>query len=289
MEGANPDRVNQVENLLDRARRLHAEGRYAEAIGLAESAEEQGRRALQEAMQARALAQRSAALQSVVEPMIQQAERLCAESDDATLRRLASRAREHYSTALQLNAEQQTRQRVRMFEASMREAERVIRELDREGFDRGQAARRVDAAEDALDRATDVAAQGEISAETEEQIAQGRSLIEQARQALEQDDFSQALALAERARELAQSVVRRSFGPIDAERVQEALARTDALIEQAASVEGEQARELLNQARTRQEDARSMVAGGEVQRALVQTRVAARLAQRALTLSRPGE
>ncbi|HQE61249.1 MAG TPA: hypothetical protein PLV10_03135, partial [Candidatus Latescibacteria bacterium] len=59
-----------------------------------------------------------------------------------------------------------------------------------------------------------------------------------------------------------------------------ALQQTDALIERASAASGNETDPLLVEARNRQADARRMLADGDLRRALAQTRIAARLAQR---------
>jgi hypothetical protein len=83
---------------------------------------------------------------------------------------------------------------------------------------------------------------------------------------------------------MAQAAIRAALGPLDENRVAEAIARTDQLIAQAKDVTAENARELLADAQSRQTEARQLLNDGQLPRALAQTRIAARLAQRAYEL-----
>ena len=276
-------RIRQIRRLLERSRGLQAEGRSENAVRYALMAREQGQRAWQETVQFQAYTRRSEVLESVVGPLVERAEELAASSDDETLRRLADRSREHFETAQRINEEENSRQKARLFEAAMRGAERVIRELDREGFARRQAEQQIAGADAALARAA------EVKADDDEQAAglleQGRSLLTQARERLTEGDYRAATSMASSARALAQRIVRQSLGTIDAERVQTAIDQTETLLAQTTSLTDEGAARLAAQAREHQTEARSLLADGNLRRALAETRVAARLAQRALNTS----
>jgi hypothetical protein len=104
--------------------------------------------------------------------------------------------------------------------------------------------------------------------------------------------FRVAFAATREARDLAAHVLKLVHGPIDAERVQRALAETDRLLDRAAELVAdagdEAAVRLLERAREHQAEAKRLLADGQIRGALAKTRVAAGLARRAIDLVERG-
>lgn len=283
-EGEQGPQAQEVRALIGQSRQAAAEGRNERALRLAELAREQGRRAWQEATRSRMMAQRGAALDAFVGPLVERADQLARASDNDRMRGVAARAQEHLQMARQLDPQSQGAQRGQLLEASMREAELVIRTLDRAGYERHRAERAVAEADAALERAAD-AVDGESNPDVAQALDQGRDLVRQARERLAADDVVAASGLAEQARRAAQQVIQDALGSLTEESVDQAIAHTDQLLDQAASVTGDEAQMLLRTARERQEEARRLRADGMLRQALARTRIAARLAHRAQELS----
>jgi hypothetical protein len=117
-----------------------------------------------------------------------------------------------------------------------------------------------------------------------EMVTRGRDLLREANQALAAGDNRRAELLAEEARKQAQIVLRNALGNVNEESVRQAISQTDLLIGRAVSQNRASSADLVADARERQGEARRFLADGDFRRALAQTRIAARLAQRAYEL-----
>gem|GEM_PF-1184226 len=282
-QGPMGPRGMQVEKLIQQARQAALEGHPEVALRLSLMAQEESRRAWHEAMQSQMMIQRSAVLETMVEPLVERASRLAQARNDEQMSRVASHAQEHLRMARQLDVKTQAGPKARLLESAMREAELVLRTLDEAGYAQHRAARVIAEAQAALDRAAEVA-NDQDDADMTALLAQGRSALAQANEKLNAGDTQAAETLGEQARRTAQKIIRDALGPLTEDRVKEAIARTDQVLAQAAGVSNEDARAILANALARQAEARQLLAEGNLRRALAQTRVAARLAQRAYDL-----
>jgi len=134
-------RTGEVDRLIEQARKATAEGHSQVALRCALMAQDQGRRGWQESMHARMAAQRSRVLETVVEPLVEQAMRLAQERKDERMTAVASRAQEHLYMARQMDTETQGGPKARLLESAMREAELVLRTLDEAGYARHRSER----------------------------------------------------------------------------------------------------------------------------------------------------
>lgn len=276
-------RAMQANRLIEQARQAAADGHPDRALRFALMAQEQGRRAWQESMYGQMMRQRGAVLETIVAPLVDQATRLAQNRNDEPMIHLAEKAGEHLAMARQLDPNEQPVPRARLLEMAMRESEMVLRTLDRAGFEAHRAGRMIADAQAALDRASEVATD-DHDAGAADLISHGKTLLGQARDKLTAGDTNGAQDLANQARKIAQRVIRQSFGPLTESRVDEAISRTDGIIGQAAGVKSAEAKALLANAQERQGEARQLLSSGRLRRALVQTRIAARLAQQARDL-----
>ncbi len=280
-QGAVPPQARQVEELISQARQAEAAGNHDLAAQLAERAQERSRMVWREEMRREMASHRAEMLDTVVEPMVERALRLAQQAGDERMSGVAERARENLRLARQLDPETQADARARLLEAAMRDAAQVMRGLDEEGFNRHRTEQAMTEAEAALRRASEAVRDGDE--EGSALLDQGMQLLTQARARMEAGDSVAAERLAEQARRNARQVLEQSLGTVDAESVTEAIAQTDRLIEQARSRSSmpTASEQLLRTARERQESAKQLLANGELRQALAETRVAARLAERA--------
>lgn len=278
-QGAIPLQARQVEGLIVQARHAEAAGNHELAAQLAERAQDRSRMIWREEMRREMASHRAEMLDTVVEPMVERALRLAQESGDERMSGIAERARENLRLARQLDPDTQADARARLLEAAMRESAQVMRGLDKEGFNRHRAEQAITEAEAALRRASEAVSDDEGSTLLE----QGVQLMTQARSRMEAGDPIAAERLAAQARRNARQVLEQSLGSLDSESVAEAIAQTDRLIEQAQSRSSmpTASEQFLHTARERQAAAKQLLASGELRQALAETRIAARLAERA--------
>lgn len=281
--GIPPEQVRHIRALVDRARHARAEGKRNTAERLAVMAHAQGRRAWQQSATNRQLVRRCDVLETNVQPLVQRAIRAAQASANETMKAAAGRADEHLRMARSLDSETQPAVKARLLENALREAESVLRILDATAFSAHQASRVVGDAEAAMNRAEEVLREAGDTA-SPEMVTRGRDRLREANQALAAGDNQRAELLAEEARKQAQIVLRNALGNVNEESVRQAISQTDLLIGRAVSQNRASSADLVADARERQGEARRFLADGEFRRALAQTRIAARLAQRAYEL-----
>ncbi len=277
-----PPLPSEADTLLVRARRAYAAGRYDVALRLAHEAQNEVRGGPVPENTDGFLRERCIAMETLAEPMVERALQLASRAGDEEMVRVAGRAAEHLRLSREAVRPGQIQQRARMLEAALRGAERVVRELDREGFLEHRAARAIAEARAALDRAADVSEESETADDSRAEHERGTELLASAQEYAQAGEPERAIEAAEEARLVAQMLIQQSLGGVDESRLDEALARTDQLIERVSQFTSDSSEPLMQRARVRQAEAKRLRDEGELRRALAETRIAARFAQRAI-------
>ncbi len=279
-QGAPPDQTAQVRLLLDQARKAQTEGRHDAAVRLSATAQTQARQLWQRAVASRQLRQRCRVLESAAEPMVRRARTIADANGGDAVKSAAERAQQFLQMAQSTDEATQPAAKARLLERAMQNAEAVLKTLDAATYSTHLASRSIADADAALARADEVASGDAAGNDVSAELRRGRLVIANARQELASGNSIRARTLAEEARQIAEQVLRNALGEVTEASVRAALQQTDLLIERASAASGNQTDPLLVEARNRQEDARRMLADGDFRRALAQTRIAARLAQR---------
>ncbi len=284
MREMGPDHVN-VEALrrqLDRAKENVLRGRPEIVMHLLRSIEAQARAFSRGHRSPEFSDRRRETLTLIAGRAVRRAETLTAAGADERSRRLVALAKEHFGLA---TSEPDDNRALRLLELSAREADRVIRTLDRQGFHHDRIARTVERARSAAQRALEAAAEiGDDDALTA-LAQQSERLAHQSTELLESGDPEGALGLAHRARVVASQVVAQAIGGIDAQDAKKTLDRIDRILVQAQQAARTEAQiELIGKAASMQETARRALVDGDLTQAMARTRVAARMARRAMAL-----
>jgi len=279
-QGAPPDQTAQVKLLLDQARKAQTEGRHDAALRLSATAQTQARQLWQRAVASRQLRQRCRVLESAAEPMVRRARTMADANGGDAVKSAAERAQQFLQMAQSTDEATHPAAKARLLERAMQNAEAVLKTLDAATYSAHLASRSIADADAALARADEVASGDASGNDVNGELRRGRVVIANARQELASGNSIRARALAEEARQIAEQVLRSALGEVTEASVRAALQQTDALIERASAASGNETDPLLVEARNRQADARRMLADGDLRRALAQTRIAARLAQR---------
>lgn len=272
---------------LQRAQHNMRERLYDVALQLAVSSEDLSRRAI-------ALLRRDVTDADYLDRQLEKTDRAIerlaehlAQTNDDKLRGVLDEARELQRRAREAASSGQTRMALELSERARNLAMRGIRSLS-SGASAENVERALELTDQLLDRAREMVGERD-SDRADQRVRQAQELQDGAKEHYRQENYEQALRMTLRAREILKQGIAAGAHELDAGEVESALGGTDGIIARAnETVSGSSndvAKDLIVRAEAKQKRAREAFSDGRLREALANTRIARKLAQRAVDLA----